>query len=148
MTRKKIAILGTGMAGFGASHRLREEQVEVVLYEKNSHYGGHTASHRVDPGFIFDEGPYVSFTTDERIQSLLAENVGGKFETIQYQVNNYWQGQWVTHPVQNHLHRLPTDLVVSIIKKPGVKQALSPRVEHVNGRIESIDHGCDDPVPC
>ena len=67
----KIAILGTGMAGFGASLRLREEQVEVVLYEKNSYYGGHTASHRVDPGFIFDEGPHVSFTKDERIQNIL-----------------------------------------------------------------------------
>jgi uncharacterized protein with NAD-binding domain and iron-sulfur cluster len=62
MTRKKIAILGTGMAGFRDSHRLREEQVEVVLYEKNSHYGGHTASHHVDPGFIFAEDLHVSFT--------------------------------------------------------------------------------------
>jgi protoporphyrinogen oxidase len=130
MTRKRLAILGTGMAGFGASHRLREEQVEVVLYEKNSYYGGHTASHRVDPGFTFDEGPHVSFTTDERIQNLLAENVEGKFETIQYQVNNYWRGHWVTHPVQNHLHGLPTDLVVSIIRDFAALQEMRPAETH------------------
>ena len=34
----------------------------TVLYEKNPYHGGHTASHHMD-GFIFDEGPHVSFTT-------------------------------------------------------------------------------------
>lgn len=50
MANKKIAVLGTGMAGFGANRRLKREPVEVVLYDKNSYYGGHTASHRIEPG--------------------------------------------------------------------------------------------------
>lgn len=123
MTRKKIAILGTGMAGFGANRRLKEEPVEVVLYDKNSYYGGHTASHRIEPGFIFDEGPHVSFTKDRRFQHVLAENVGGQFETVKYNLNNYWRGHWVTHPVQKHLHGLPADLVASIIKVVAALQA-------------------------
>jgi protoporphyrinogen oxidase len=123
MTRKKIAILGTGMAGFGANRRLKEEPVEVVLSDKNSYYGGHTASHRIEPGFIFDEGPHVSFTKDKRFQHILAENVGGQFETVKYNLNNYWRGHWVTHPVQNHLHGLPADLVASIIKEVAALQA-------------------------
>ena len=130
MTRKKVAILGTGMAGFGASRRLKEEPVEAVLYDKNSYYGGHTASHRIEPGFIFDEGPHVSFTKDERFRHILAENVGGRFETVKYNLNNYWRGHWVTHPVQNFLHGLPEDLVVSIIKEVATLQAADPAEAH------------------
>lgn len=126
---KKIAILGTGMAGFGAAHRLTGANAEVTMYDKNQTYGGVTTSIVVPPGFTFDHGPHVSFTKDERIQRLLADNVEGQFETIQYRVNNYWQGHWMTHPVQNNLHGLPVDLVTKIIgefAKLGGKDASSP----------------------
>jgi protoporphyrinogen oxidase len=113
--RKKVAILGTGMAALGAAHRLRGEDVNLTLFDEKEFYGGHTASVNTPSGFIFDHGPHVSFTKDERIQRLLADNVDGRYETIQYQVNNYWQGHWVTHPVQNNLHGLPVDLVTRII---------------------------------
>lgn len=114
---KKIAILGTGMAGFGAAHRLQGEDVEITLFDEKGHYGGHTASVNLPSGFTFDHGPHVSFTKDERIQRLLADNVNNQYETIQYQVNNYWQGHWITHPVQNNLHGLPVDLVTRIISE-------------------------------
>ena len=39
-----IAILGSGMAGFGASHQLRAEGLDTVLYEKFAHLGGQTVS--------------------------------------------------------------------------------------------------------
>jgi len=60
MTR--IAILGAGMAGFGAAHRLYSEGVSSVLYGKKAYHDSHTASYRHETGFIFDEGPHVSFT--------------------------------------------------------------------------------------
>jgi len=112
---KKIAILGTGMAGLGAAHRLHAEGMDIALFDEKTYYGGHTASVTLPSGFTFDYGPHVSFTKDERIQRLLAENVDGQYETIQYRVNNYWQGHWITHPVQNNLHGLPVDLVTKII---------------------------------
>ena len=31
-------------------------------------------------------------------------------------INNYWKGSWIAHPVQMHLHGLPDDLVVRIIR--------------------------------
>jgi protoporphyrinogen oxidase len=111
----RIAILGTGMAGFGAWHRLRDERHDVVLYDKNAYYGGHTYTWSFSPGFTFDEGPHVSFTKDERIQALLAEAVGGEYEEVQYHLDNYWRGHWITHPVQTNLFGLPTDLVTRII---------------------------------
>ena len=67
----RIAVLGTGMAGFGAWHRLREEPHDVVMYDMNGYFGGHTASWVFPPGFTFDHGPHVSFTKDERVKDIL-----------------------------------------------------------------------------
>jgi len=110
----KIAVLGTGMGGLGAAHRIQAEGLRPVLYDKNSYYGGHTASFRYD-GFTFDQGPHISFTKDPRIQELLAQNIDHQYETIQIHLNNYWRGHWPTHPVQLHLHGLPNDVVVKVI---------------------------------
>ena len=113
---KKVAVLGSGMAGWGAAHQLQSEGVRATMYDQNSYYGGHTASFRHETGFIFDIGPHISFTKDERIQQLFAESVDGRFETVQINLNNYWRGYWPTHPVQLHLHGLPTDVVVKVIE--------------------------------
>ena len=79
---ERIAILGSGMAGFGAAHRFHTEGHKATLYEKRPYHGGHTASYAFDNGFTIDEGPHVSFTQVERIQKLLAESVDQKFESL------------------------------------------------------------------
>jgi protoporphyrinogen oxidase len=103
------------MAGFGAAFRLHAEGLTPVLYDKNSYHGGHTASFRHEPGFVFDIGPHISYTKDPRIQELLADSVDQRYETIQIYLNNYWRGHWPQHPVQVHLHGLPDDIVVKVI---------------------------------
>ena len=110
-----IVVLGSGMAGFGAAHRLHAEGVTPVMYDKNAYHGGHTASFRDDSGFLFDLGPHISFTKDSRIQELFAESVGGKYEAVQVNLNNYWRGCWPQHPVQLHLHGLPEDVIVKVV---------------------------------
>lgn len=112
---KNIAILGSGMAGFGAAYQLSQMGLRGTIYDKNSHIGGHTASYEFPGGWVFDEGPHVSFTQNARIQNLLAENIGGKFETLDTRVNNYWRGHWIKHPAQCNLYGLPADLVTKII---------------------------------
>jgi protoporphyrinogen oxidase len=111
----KIIILGTGMAGFGAAHRLHNEGVAPLMYDKNAYHGGHTASFRYDSGFLFDVGPHISFTKDPRIQQLFADSVDQQYETLQIYLNNYWRGCWPQHPVQLHLHGLPEDVIVKVI---------------------------------
>jgi protoporphyrinogen oxidase len=110
-----IVVLGTGMAGFGAAYRLHAEGIAPFMYDKNSYYGGHTASFRNDVGFLFDVGPHISFTKDPRIQDLFAESVEQQYETIPINLNNYWRGYWPKHPVQLNLHGLPEDVVVKVI---------------------------------
>jgi len=113
---EKIAILGSGMAGFGAAYRLHEEGIPSVVYDKNAYYGGHTASFRHENRFIFDEGPHVSFTKHERLQKLFADSVDQKYEVIRSRPNNYWKGSWIKHPAICNLYGLPHDLVVNVLR--------------------------------
>jgi protoporphyrinogen oxidase len=110
-----IIVLGSGMAGFGAAYRLHAEGITPVMYDKNGYHGGHTASFRSENGFMFDIGPHISFTKDERIQKIFAESVNQQYETVQINLNNYWRGHWPLHPVQLHLHGLPEETVVKVI---------------------------------
>src|SRR3954447_22527981 len=72
----KIAIIGTGVSGLVAAHRLHPEH-EIVVYEAGDRIGGHTntvpveaedGTHWIDTGFIvFNDRNYPRF------QALLAE---------------------------------------------------------------------------
>jgi protoporphyrinogen oxidase len=125
----KLAVLGSGMAGFGAAHRFHEHGFHAVMYDQHGYHGGHTASHVYNGGWTFDEGPHISYTKDERIRDLFADSVGGKFEVLNARVNNYWRGHWIKHPAQVNLHGLPTDLVVQIVKDfIAAQQAPEPHI--------------------
>lgn len=112
-----IVVLGSGMGGLGAVHRIHADGVRPVVYDQNDYYGGHTMSFRDHHGFLFDIGPHISFTKDPRIQELFAANINQEYESLQVRLNNYWQGHWLTHPVQLHMHGLPEDLIVQIIEE-------------------------------
>ena len=112
---EKIVVLGTGMAGFGATTFLQSEDIRPVVFDKNAYFGGHTASFQNPEGFVFDLGPHISFTKDERIQTLFADYVNQDYESLQVKLSNYWQGYTLTHPVQLHLNGLPNDLIVEIV---------------------------------
>src|SRR5262245_17893127 len=104
------------MAGLGAAHRFHQAGLPTVTFEKHPYYGGHTASHCFAEGFVFDEGPHISFTKYARMAELFAESVGGEYETLRANVNNYWRGHWIKHPAQTNLYGLPVGLITSIIK--------------------------------
>ena len=110
-----FAILGTGMAGLGAATALAAEGLRPVCYDKNSYPGGHTASWLSESGFLFDEGPHLSFTRNERIQDLLAANVDDQYETVGARINNYWHGYWLPHPAQCNLYGLRSELITQIV---------------------------------
>lgn len=112
----KIAVLGSGMSAFGAASRLATEPVEAVVYDQAPSYGGTTVSFRSPTGFIFDKGPHVSFTKDERVQNVLADAVDGQYETVQYVLENHWQGHRLPHPVQTNMHGLPADVIAKVIE--------------------------------
>src|SRR5438105_3319675 len=87
---RPIAVLGTGMAGFGAGHTLSSAGVPFICLDRNPYYGGHTWSFRYDNGFVFDEGGHISFTKHDHIRDLLARNIDGRHEEPQLKIDNYW----------------------------------------------------------
>ena len=129
--KDNIIILGAGMAGFGAAQYLLNQGIESQIFERNSYHGGNAASFNSN-GFIFDVGPHISFTKNERIQELFAESVKNKYETFNVAVNNLWNGHWIKHPAQVNLYGLPEDLVVTIIEE------FIERKNNKNPKIESF----------
>ncbi|MCP3993352.1 MAG: NAD(P)-binding protein [Actinomycetia bacterium] len=110
-----VVVIGAGLAGLGAAERLRSEGRDHLILEKEERPGGHTRSYE-SLGYTFDEGPHVSFTSDEGFRAQLDDNVGGQFETVKAVVNNLWKGHWITHPAQVNLNGLPEDLVVGCVR--------------------------------
>lgn len=131
MNDQGIVILGAGMAGFGAANHLHGRGVKATLYEARKTPGGHTSTHFYPDGFVFDEGPHISFTSDIRIQELLSTSVHGRYERMRAYVNNYWRGHWIKHPAQVNLHGLPDDLVVACIRDfVEASHAPEPRIDN------------------
>ncbi len=116
MENKGVAIIGSGMAGFGAAYALNQAGQRGTIYEARATHGGHTSTHYYDDGYTFDEGPHISFTDIAHIQNLFAESVNQKYERLTAYVNNYWKGHWIKHPAQVNLHGLAEDLIVDCIR--------------------------------
>ena len=107
-------ILGSGMAGLGAASRLRAEGKASRVLDKKAYAGGHTATHERQ-GFLFDEGPHVSFTKEDKIKSIFAEAVKNDYLSIDAYIDNYWQGQFIKHPVITNMHGMPVDMIAKCI---------------------------------
>ena len=103
------------MAGMGAASRLAHEGRPAILSDDaNTYPGGHTASF-APGGWVFDDGPHVSFTKDERVQGILADAVDGAFERSRSTSTTTGRATGFTHPAQVNLHGLPIELIVKII---------------------------------
>jgi protoporphyrinogen oxidase len=102
-----VTVLGGGIAGLAVSYHRGHDR--CVIYEAESHYGGHVYSEE-QHGFVWDDGPHVSYTKNEYIQQLFCDLVGGEFKEVQAEVVNYYQGHWIDHPAQSNLYQIPEPL--------------------------------------
>jgi protoporphyrinogen oxidase len=100
-------ILGAGLAGLSASYHLGHEN--CLLLEKQPAPFGHVRSMFRD-GFVWDEGPHVSFTKQTYVQQLFSDSVRGEFDEYEVRTGNYYEGHWIEHPAQTHLHQIPEPL--------------------------------------
>lgn len=103
------------MAGLGAGWALSQRRIPFTCYDKNGYFGGHTRSLHYEPGFTFDEGGHISFTQNEHVRDVLARAVEGNFEEKKLEIDNYWRGYRIPHPVQCNLRHLPAELIVKIV---------------------------------
>lgn len=125
---RQIVILGSGMAGLGAAHFLREKSLGSIIFDKNDYAGGHTSTHVWD-GYVFDEGPHVSFTKTEEVKQIFAEAVNDDYQSINAYIDNYWQGRHIRHPVITNMHGLPHEVIVRCIRDyVEIRQGPAPKI--------------------
>ena len=102
-----IAILGAGISGLSTSYHLGHR--DSVVFEAGDGYGGHVTSWTRD-GFTWDDGPHISFTSNEYVRELFADNVDREYEELDVRATNYYRGHWIEHPAQTHLYQVPEPL--------------------------------------
>lgn len=113
MDSGRVVILGAGLAGLSAAYHL--PGWDCCVYEQHPYYGGHAHSWSYD-GFIFDEGPHVSFTKSDEVRELFAGSVDGRYQESIALAHNYFYGHILPHPAQTNLYGLPEALVQNCIR--------------------------------
>jgi protoporphyrinogen oxidase len=103
-----IAIVGAGLSGLSTSYHLGHP-AGAVIFEAKSHYGGHIHSEYRD-GFTWDDGPHISFTSNEYVKSLFSECVAGDYIDLYITATNWFEGNWIDHPAQTSLWQVPEPL--------------------------------------
>ena len=91
--KKKVIVIGSGIAGLAASIRLKSKGYEVEVYEKNSNVGGKLSDFYID-NFRHDFGPKL-FTMPELVEELF-KNAGVnidkyfKYEKLDIACKYFW----------------------------------------------------------
>jgi protoporphyrinogen oxidase len=111
-----VVVIGSGMAACGALHELGRHGLSPIVLDMADEPGGHTKTRVYEGGWVFDEGPHISFTKDPRVQEIFSANIGGEYLTLRASVNNHWRGHWIKHPAQVNLHGLPEEVVVACLR--------------------------------
>lgn len=98
----KNIILGAGIAGITASYELNQNNLESIILEKNSSWGGLLDNFTID-GFRFDKFIHLSFAEDNYVNKVFYKTPLIKHLPIS---SNYYKGIWLKHPAQNNLFPL------------------------------------------
>ena len=106
MNRKKILIIGAGLAGLATAYFLKKRRVEVCIFEKERVCGGLCRSIKKS-GFTFDfSGHFLHFRNPQilfLIKDILKDNlVKHKRNAYVYSFNRY-----IPHPFQINFYHLP-----------------------------------------
>lgn len=136
MSTCDVAIIGAGIAGLGAADGVEMLGRRASIFEASRHRGGHTSSVERD-GFVFDEGPHVSFTKDERVKDAFTRGAGSVNEFVA-QITNYFDGLWLRHPAQCNLFGADPGLIARCVEDL-VESRIRPIAEPANYEEWCID---------
>lgn len=109
MGKKRILILGAGLAGLSAAWHLQKKGIECVIFEKEKEVGGLCRSKSIN-GFTFDySGHLLHFKhkyTFNFVRNLLGDNLA------QHKRNSwvYSHNRYIPYPFQANFHRLPSSV--------------------------------------
>lgn len=127
MAKKKIIILGAGLAGLSAAWHLKQRGIEALVFEKENTVGGLCRSKQVK-GFIFDYDGHLMHFQNSYILQLVEKLLKGNLVRHERSawVNNF--GIFSRYPFQANLHALP---------KPIASECLWGFIQATNSRSNS-----------
>lgn len=112
----KILILGTGPCGLGAGYHLQQlGYTNWMLFERNAHVGGLSASFRDSKGFTWDVGGHVLFSHYPYFDKAVADALGDAYYEHQRESWVRIMQRWVPYPFQNNVRYLPDEALAECI---------------------------------
>ena len=122
-------VLGGGLAGLAAGHRLSEAGQPTVVIEKGARVGGLARTIR-HGGFRFDLGGHRFLTENKRIMALISGLLGDELLTVPRSSQIFMHGKFVDYPLNpvNALFGLGLSTTAAIILDYGkekVRQVIS-----------------------
>ena len=97
--RPKVVIIGGGPTGLYAGRTLVEQEVEVILLEKESVPGGLATSHRKQGNF-YDMGVHMLHEFDKEIFEDMKGIMGEERLPVQLDAKIRWAGSFYRYPLQ------------------------------------------------
>lgn len=106
MAKKRIVILGAGLAGLSVAYHLQEKNIDYQIFEREDAPGGLSRSKNID-GFTFDYSGHLLHFKDRYTYGLVKNLLNNNL--IQHKRNSwiYSFGTYIPYPFQANLFGLP-----------------------------------------
>ena len=111
MIETNLAIIGAGFAGIAAGYAAQEKNIDAVIFESDKTWGGLCGNFTVE-GFRFDKAVHLSFNEPDLVKKIFLSLPHYEHSS---ESNNFADGYWVRHPVQNNLRQLPVEERIRVI---------------------------------
>ncbi len=109
MTKKKIVIIGAGLAGLSAAWHLQKRGIDCQVFEKESEVGGLCRSKHIK-GFIFDHDGHLLHFKNSYVFSLIKSLLGKNLAAHKRQALIYSFDRYTRYPFQANLYGLPPEV--------------------------------------
>jgi len=110
MSKKRIFILGAGLAGLSAAWHLQRKGIDCLIFEKEPEVGGLCRSKVID-GFTFDCSGHLLHFKHRYTLNLIKDILGGNLFEHQRSAWVYFDGPYTRYPFQVNLYGLPSAII-------------------------------------
>lgn len=110
MAKKRIIVLGAGLAGLSAAWHLQRNGLDCQVFEKEKEVGGLCRS-KVLKGFTFDLDGHLLHFKHNYTFSLVKHLLGNNLQMHQRNSSTYSFGRFIRYPFQANLYGLPLPVI-------------------------------------
>ena len=110
MAKKRIIILGAGLAGLSAAWHLQKKGIDCLIFEKEAEAGGLCRSKNID-GFTFDYCGHLLHFKERYSFNLIKELLDDNLAEHKKSAWIYSHDRFTRYPFQANLYGLPTSII-------------------------------------